>query len=890
MGSFGAESELAQTLVEAGNSLLNPPPSTDGLLTLLDEIESLLSNVEQDPPISMQDALLPSMKALISVDLLRHPDPDVRVSVVSCLTEITRITAPEAPYDDDQMKEIFKLTVEAFGKLADVSCRAYKKAELILDTVSKVRSCLVMLDLECDKLILEMFQELLKIISPDHPQAVLLAIDMIMITVIDESEEVSTDLLNVLLACVRKENKNISPTSWKLVENVLSRCACKIKPYIVEAMKSPGNSLDLYSSVVSSICQSESGIAKERKIVNAKENEADEKRSTRQAIPSDSLEETLNLGLSRKRIRSGNISRRIDDSSKQANEVDKRSREVKRSSKKVQPKSTDDETESVRTLKRKVRKPNSLLNREEGYDHSWVSGGRGSVKAASSKKLRKKGRGGSSLGNPDAKNTPFAEESTSLPSKAGQTTQSVVISLPSPYGIVRGPRKRSRVKTEEIDQDSSLSSPTAKKETSTTQAKKKSSLHASMKTEPCDEEYLVMSNHENFEKAEVGRKAVKSGRKAVLQNCLKEKAMKKPLTGAKKVKTSGKGLVIQSGAKEKGKEGSTSDGVIPRSSKSKNLQKMVSHIATRPSGEGSEESPKTHPKRKRTARKEVDAEMSGLGAELVGKRIKVWWPLDKTFYEGVINSYDDQQKKHLVLYADGENEMLNLEEERWEFIEDSTPAEEDQETDLPEESMTLSGILRRQKAHKNKNGPTPSSSETRSSKRTLKKEDDEMEFEKQSKRVKGKAFKKPVSELKPEIEEPENREGKTLKSLKELNAEPHQAEVSDGQKPEAQEPTTKREVNGKSLRDPNEESITEEENPESVEEPNEGTETDGKEPNGDGTEAMTEAEKQEETCKSMSEDGKQESGGGGNDPECEKKQNAEPREVEGVTSSHLSDH
>lgn len=44
------------------------------------------------------------MKALVSADLLRNPDSDVRVFVVSCLTEIMRITAPETPYNDDHMK------------------------------------------------------------------------------------------------------------------------------------------------------------------------------------------------------------------------------------------------------------------------------------------------------------------------------------------------------------------------------------------------------------------------------------------------------------------------------------------------------------------------------------------------------------------------------------------------------------------------------------------------------------------------------------------------------------------------------------------------------------------------------------------------------------------
>jgi hypothetical protein len=31
-------------------------------------------------------------------------DEDVRVAVASCMSEITRITAPDAPYNDDLMK------------------------------------------------------------------------------------------------------------------------------------------------------------------------------------------------------------------------------------------------------------------------------------------------------------------------------------------------------------------------------------------------------------------------------------------------------------------------------------------------------------------------------------------------------------------------------------------------------------------------------------------------------------------------------------------------------------------------------------------------------------------------------------------------------------------
>lgn len=61
--------------------------------------------------------------------------------------------------------------------------------------------------------------------------------------------------------------------SWSLAEKVLSRCSRKLKPYIIEALKCTGTSLDMYSPVISSICQCVSDTTKVHNIVNTKENE-----------------------------------------------------------------------------------------------------------------------------------------------------------------------------------------------------------------------------------------------------------------------------------------------------------------------------------------------------------------------------------------------------------------------------------------------------------------------------------------------------------------------------------------------------------------------------------------------------------------------------------------
>jgi len=79
-------------------------------------IDGLLSIVEQSPSESMLDALQPLMKALAVKEFLRHSNMDVKVAVASCISEITRITAPEAPYDDDIMKVCSNFFVNSFKR------------------------------------------------------------------------------------------------------------------------------------------------------------------------------------------------------------------------------------------------------------------------------------------------------------------------------------------------------------------------------------------------------------------------------------------------------------------------------------------------------------------------------------------------------------------------------------------------------------------------------------------------------------------------------------------------------------------------------------------------------------------------------------------------------
>ncbi|XP_062143527.1 DNA mismatch repair protein MSH6 [Alnus glutinosa] len=64
-------------------------------------------------------------------------------------------------------------------------------------------------------------------------------------------------------------------------------------------------------------------------------------------------------------------------------------------------------------------------------------------------------------------------------------------------------------------------------------------------------------------------------------------------------------------------------------------------------------------------------EKRSYGEDSVGRRVKIFWPLDKVWYEGSVKSFDKDANKHLVQYDDAEEELLDLEKEKIEWVDKS---------------------------------------------------------------------------------------------------------------------------------------------------------------------------------------------------------------------------
>ena len=66
-------------------------------------------------------------------------------------------------------------------------------------------------------------------IRSNHPPAIISAMETIMSLVINESENISLDLLSSLFAIVRKVNQNFSPISWTLGEQIITRINAQLE-------------------------------------------------------------------------------------------------------------------------------------------------------------------------------------------------------------------------------------------------------------------------------------------------------------------------------------------------------------------------------------------------------------------------------------------------------------------------------------------------------------------------------------------------------------------------------------------------------------------------------------------------------------------------------------
>ncbi|KAG6511041.1 hypothetical protein ZIOFF_029090 [Zingiber officinale] len=646
----------------------------------LQHAEILLSRVEQSPKQSMSNALKPSMKALVDKELLGHSELDVKVAVTSCLSEITRITAPETPYGDDLMKEIFQRIVQSFENLDDMSSRSFPKRVSVLETVAKVRSCVLMLDLECDSLILEMFCHFLKTLRPNHSEKIFSSMEMIMTLVLEESEDISLELLLCLLNSVKSDNKDISPAVRKLGEKVISNCSGKLKPYLTELSQSGGIILSEYTIVVTSIClQNLDNL--EQNINASGEIMADDSKQSERTVSdellkgSEEMEQELGCPeevTSTKKSPKPASSNRNVQMGKSESTIEPSSPKQMSEPSRLSPPSDQSDRVVLSNKDASGNMDDSVIMLLDPLDLFFCGTDNGDVKEtlpiekqSTDATRRKRGRPRSKLTGKKHQGREINEQSASSLQKEESETGDKNIT----------PQKES----DEINNPDDV--PIVSEDKSQKQRSRKGSVskigHGSSSQKS---RVSKAKQHEDLKGKEIVD--VESIKKVTsIYLCSKLSTL-----GSVNLILQIAGLVYNDYLEvilESNAEMPNTEGNIQGSGKTKSKRKL-DHVGKEEfilesdskmlSHEDSiQESAKTKSKRKldHVAKESTKTLISNkvLDGSIVGSKIRVWWPMDKNFYDGVIDSYDKASKKHKIMYSDGDVEVLLLKKERWEFIE-----------------------------------------------------------------------------------------------------------------------------------------------------------------------------------------------------------------------------
>ncbi|CAH8328292.1 unnamed protein product [Eruca vesicaria subsp. sativa] len=787
------EKEIENQILEAGEKLIDPPSSLDDLLPLLDKTFGCLLDVEQSPAASMQNALSPLMTALVDGKLVKHSDVDVKVAVAACISEITRITAPDAPYDDDKMKEVFKLIVSSFENLDDNSSRSYSKRTSILETVAKVRSCVVMLDLECDSLLIEMFHNFLKAVRDHHTGNLFSSMENIMTLVIEESEEIPPKMLSPILRHVRKDDE-VSQVSRKLAEQVLSKCASKLKNYLTEAVKSSGVSLDKYSKIVASICEGTfSALQQDQLVENEKEDsqghltkeaEVEDKQEAevistpeRTDPPKDeSSKSGVSNGIAQQNDSSVDTesTKKLDDTNAkdEPEQLDNPSNTVLDNSSEEKPADTNDKDEPEQldspsntvldnTSEEKPAVEHQTQEKEPTFDKQVESLSKSSdIKETEPEAL---------LESKDVQSLPPDDSSVNAAAPENDKDTSVQ-ALPSKTPADETANVSSPSKAEDLVEEirPKTTANQKKKESSTKEAKPS----AASATEEASEE--TKTSEAKVTKKSGKKVASSSKAKSTVSPSKKSTSETKASKLSEKIAVESENVEESSKPKvEKKKTGrgkamddtSSGDNEKPAVSSGKSASKSKKEVK-----QPKEESPNTSSKRKRSLGKEKASDLQNPDGNIVGSRVRVWWPIDKAYYKGVVDSYDSAKKRHLVIYDDGDQEILNLKKQKWHFLDESetegeeaadqTGNEEEASTE-PQRKKAKTGKQTKTGSSGKKGGGAGSSKSkaTPASKSGKKSQDEKTESKpKDSKAAKGKTKSTPASKGKESDVESESEE------------------------------------------------------------------------------------------------------------------------------------
>ncbi|KAI0824810.1 armadillo-type protein [Trametes gibbosa] len=208
--------------------------ATDALQKKLKALHQELADMDQehvDVP-----SLHPVRKELINTTILLHKDRGVKAYTACCLADLLRLYAPDAPYTQAELRDIFQFFFRQLTTgLKGPNEPYYNEYFHLLESLSTVKSVVLVCDLpNGDDLMVDIFRDFFGLVRRDLAKKIELFMADILIALIDECQSLPSEVLEIIMAQFMDKHAKMDQPAYRLAVQVCNATADKLQRHVCQ--------------------------------------------------------------------------------------------------------------------------------------------------------------------------------------------------------------------------------------------------------------------------------------------------------------------------------------------------------------------------------------------------------------------------------------------------------------------------------------------------------------------------------------------------------------------------------------------------------------------------------------------------------------------------------
>lgn len=192
--------------------------TNEELIRRLKKIQQSFQNLAQNAGDQYKE-----LAAYLGSDLfLQHEHEDVQLLVACCIADVFRIFAPDSPFQEKNLKNIFLFLANQLKGLKENSNLNYKRYHYLLENLEMFKTFNICLELdESQEIIANLFESVFKIINDKTLPKVKSLFFTLLHPLLNESEQISTRVLDMLFTRIIEPQKSHNKDAYNLAVSLL---------------------------------------------------------------------------------------------------------------------------------------------------------------------------------------------------------------------------------------------------------------------------------------------------------------------------------------------------------------------------------------------------------------------------------------------------------------------------------------------------------------------------------------------------------------------------------------------------------------------------------------------------------------------------------------------